>query len=79
MVIIAKLEQNSVGVKSLLEIVFVFLRKRVKKAHNNLITLFGQNLLHLLLLRREHLTFIFSIIIMVFSVRAVRVVHGHAS
>ena len=49
-IILAKIKQNSISVQCFFEIVFVFGGKRVKKAHNNLATLLGQNFLHFLLL-----------------------------
>jgi hypothetical protein len=76
-VVFAEVHQDSVGVESLLEVVLVFGRKRVEQAHNDLVAFLCKDVLHFLLLGGEH-AFVFNLIIVIFSIGAIRIVHGHA-
>jgi hypothetical protein len=70
-IVLAELKQNSVSVQGLLEIVFVIGRQSIKKSHNYLVTFLSENFLHFLLLSRKHLSLIFGIVVVIFSIRTV--------
>ena len=76
-VVIAELHEDGVSVESLLEVVLVFGGERVEKAQHDLVAFLGEDVLHFLLLLGKH-AFVLGLFVVVFGVRPVRVVHGHA-
>lgn len=76
-VVFAELHEDGVGVESLLEVVLVFGGERVEQAQHDLVAFLGEDVLHFLLLLGKH-ALVFSFFVVVFGVRTVRVVHGHA-